>query len=66
MKTQLHPAEISDIIKTQIEKFAVASQARTEGTIVSVMDGIVRIYGLADVMQGEMIEFADQTLWYGT
>jgi len=35
----------------------VTSEARTEGTIVSVSDGIVRIHGLADVMYGEMIEF---------
>ncbi len=54
---QLNPSEISEIIKGRIEKLDVASQARNEGTIVSVSDGIVRIYGLADVMQGEMIEF---------
>lgn len=61
MKTQLNPAEISEVIKSQIEKFNVTSQARTEGTVVSVMDGIVRIYGLADVMQGEMIEFLPES-----
>ncbi len=54
---QLNPSEISEIIKGRIEKLDVASQARNEGTIVSVSDGIVRIYGLADVMYGEMIEF---------
>lgn len=54
---QLNPSEISEIIKQRIEKLDVSSQARNEGTIVSVSDGIVRIYGLADVMYGEMIEF---------
>ena len=54
---QLNPAEISEIIKQRIEKSDVTAQARNEGTVVSVSDGIVRIYGLADVMYGEMIEF---------
>ena len=54
---QLNPSEISEIIKQRIEKSDVSAQARNEGTIVSVSDGIVRIYGLADVMYGEMIEF---------
>ncbi|MFI2811107.1 MULTISPECIES: F0F1 ATP synthase subunit alpha [Microbulbifer] len=54
---QLNPSEISEIIKSRIESLDVDTQARTEGTIVSVSDGIVRIHGLADVMFGEMIEF---------
>ena len=54
---QLNPSEISEIIKQRIESLDVSAQARNEGTIVSVSDGIVRIYGLADVMYGEMIEF---------
>ncbi|HHP5476824.1 TPA: F0F1 ATP synthase subunit alpha [Aeromonas veronii] len=37
-------------------QFDVKSEARNEGTIVSVSDGIIRIHGLADAMQGEMIE----------
>lgn len=57
----LNPAEISELIKSQIENYKIATQARTEGTIVSIMDGIVRIHGLADVMQGEMIEFDSHT-----
>jgi len=56
---QLAPSEISDVIKQRIEKFNTAPEIRTEGTVVSVKDGIVRIYGLADVMLGEMLEFAD-------
>jgi len=54
---QLNPSEISDIIKKRIESLDVSTEARNEGTIVSVTDGIVRIHGLADVMYGEMIEF---------
>lgn len=54
---QLNPSEISEIIKGRIEKLDVSTQAKNEGTIVSVSDGIVRIHGLADVMYGEMIEF---------
>ncbi|RCU45424.1 MULTISPECIES: F0F1 ATP synthase subunit alpha [Corallincola] len=53
---QLNSNEISELIKKRIEKFDVASEARNEGTIVSVSDGIISINGLADVMLGEMIE----------
>ena len=58
---QLNPSEISDIIKKRIEKLDISSEAKNEGTILSVSDGIVRIHGLADVMYGEMIEFANGT-----
>jgi len=58
---QLNAAEISELIKQRIEGFEAVSEARTEGTVVSVKDGVVRIHGLADVMQGEMIEFANNT-----
>jgi F-type H+-transporting ATPase subunit alpha len=54
---QLNPTEISDLIKRRIEQFEAVSEARTEGTVVSLTDGIARIHGLADVMQGEMLEF---------
>ena len=54
---QLNPSEVSDIIKSRIEQLDVSSEARNEGSIVSVSDGIVRIHGLADVMYGEMIKF---------
>jgi len=54
---QLNPTEISELIKSRIEKFEAVSEARTEGTVVSLTDGIARIHGLADVMQGEMLEF---------
>ena len=53
---QLNSTEISELIKKRIAQFNVASDAQSTGTIVSVSDGIIRIHGLADVMQGEMIE----------
>ena len=53
---QLNSTEISELIKKRIEQFEVVSEARNEGTIVAVTDGIIRINGLADCMQGEMIE----------
>lgn len=61
MQQTLNPTEISDLIRKRVEQFEVSSQARTEGTVVSVSDGICRLHGLADVMQGEMIEFPGDT-----
>ena len=58
---QLNPTEISELIKKRIASYDAAAQARTEGTVVSLSDGIVRLHGLADVMQGEMIEFPGNT-----
>ena len=55
--TQLKASDISQIIESRIQNFDASAQVRTEGTIVSIKDGIVRIYGLSDVMFGEMIEF---------
>ncbi|MBK5206364.1 MAG: F0F1 ATP synthase subunit alpha, partial [Polaromonas sp.] len=65
---QLNPAEISELIKSRIEGLTVSADIRNQGTVVSVADGIVRIHGLSDVMQGEMLEFpatADGTPTYG-
>ncbi len=61
MQTTLNPSEISELIKDRIKDFKVQSEARTEGTVVSTSDGIVRIHGLADAMQGEMIELPGDT-----
>jgi len=58
---QLNPSEISEIIKKRIDQLDVSLEARNEGTVVSVTDGIIRIHGLADVMYGEMIEFEGGT-----
>jgi F-type H+-transporting ATPase subunit alpha len=57
----LNPSEISDLIKSRIEKLDLAASKRTEGSVVSVTDGICRVHGLADVMQGEMLEFPNNT-----
>ncbi len=61
MQTTLNPSEISELIKDRIKDFKVQSEARTEGTVVSISDGIVRVHGLADAMQGEMIELPGDT-----
>lgn len=61
MATQLNPSEISQLIKTRIEQFELDAEARNEGILIGVSDGIVRIHGLADVMQGEMIELPGET-----
>jgi F-type H+-transporting ATPase subunit alpha len=58
---QLSASEISNLIKQRIEGFKVATEARNEGTVVSLTDGIVRIHGLSDVMAGEMIEMPGNT-----
>ena len=65
---QLNPAEISELIKSRIEGLGASSDIRNQGTVVSVTDGIVRVHGLSDAMQGEMLEFtatADGTPSYG-
>ena len=54
---QLKPSEISDLIRQRLQGYEATAEARTEGTIVSLADGIARIYGLDNAMQGEMIEF---------
>ncbi|ALR07103.1 F0F1 ATP synthase subunit alpha [Xylella fastidiosa] len=61
MATTLNPSEISELIKTRIEQVKLSAESRNEGTVTSVSDGIVRIFGLADAMQGEMIELPNKT-----
>ena len=58
---QLNPSEISDLMKKRIEGLGVSADLRTQGTVVSVTDGICRVHGLSDVMQGEMLEFPNNT-----
>ena len=58
---QLNPAEISELIKSRIEGLAPSADIRNQGTVISVSDGICRIHGLSDVMQGEMLEFPNNT-----
>ncbi|MDH4165859.1 MAG: F0F1 ATP synthase subunit alpha [Gammaproteobacteria bacterium] len=54
-------SEISELIKARIQNFTAATEARSVGSVVSVTDGIVRIHGLQDAMQGEMLEFPKNT-----
>ena len=58
---QLSTSEISELIQSRIKNFSASSEAKTQGTVVSVTDGIVRIHGLSNVMSGEMIEFPGNT-----
>ncbi len=58
---QLNPSEISELIKNRITGLSASSDLRTQGTVVTVTDGICRIHGLSGVMQGEMLEFPKQT-----
>ena len=58
---QLNPSEISELIKSRIQNLDAGVTMRTQGTVVSVTDGICRIHGLSDVMQGEMLEFPRNT-----
>lgn len=58
---QLNPSEISELLKQRIEGVGLNTNLRTEGTVVSVTDGICRVHGLSDVMQGEMLEFPNNT-----
>ncbi len=58
---QLNPSEISDLIKQKIADFDAVTESRTEGSVVSVTDGICSIHGLSDAMSGEMLEFPDNT-----
>jgi F-type H+-transporting ATPase subunit alpha len=58
---QLNPSEISELIKSRIQGLGENTEVRNQGTVISVADGICRIHGLSDVMQGEMLEFPGNT-----
>ena len=58
---QLNPSEISELIRSKIQNLALPADVRTQGTVVTVTDGICRVHGLSDVMQGEMLEFPKNT-----
>ena len=47
---QLQPSEISDLIKSKIQNLDTHAEVRTQGTVVSVTDGICRVHGLSDAM----------------
>ena len=53
----IKPAEVSEILKQQLEGFKSQSELEEVGTVLQVGDGIARIYGLSNVESNEMIEF---------
>jgi F-type H+-transporting ATPase subunit alpha len=61
MQATLNPSEISDLIRKRVEELDISAETRNQGTVVSLSDGIARIYGLEEAMQGEMIEFPGNT-----
>src|SRR5690625_1503729 len=61
MQQTLNPTDNSTLIRTLVEQCEFTSHPHPEGTVVSVSDGICRLHGLADAMQGEMIEFPGDT-----
>ena len=58
---QLNPSEISELLKSRIAGLGTTADVRTQGTVVSVTDGICRVHGLSSAMQGEMLEFPGNT-----
>jgi F-type H+-transporting ATPase subunit alpha len=54
---KIQPAEISSILKREIQNFGVEAQVSEVGQVLSVGDGIARVYGLDNVQAGEMVEF---------
>jgi F-type H+-transporting ATPase subunit alpha len=58
----LRPDEISNIIGNKIDTYNPEIKSETIGTVIQVGDGIARIYGLDQVMAGELIEFEDKTI----
>jgi F-type H+-transporting ATPase subunit alpha len=57
----LNPSEISELLKSRIAGLNTTADLRTQGTVVSVTDGICRVHGLSSAMQGEMLEFPGNT-----
>jgi F-type H+-transporting ATPase subunit alpha len=58
----IRPDEISSIIRQQIEKYDTGVQVTNVGTVLQIGDGIARVYGLNQVMAGELLEFEDKTI----
>lgn len=54
---KIRPEEVSSIIKKEIENYKKSLEIKTSGSVLEVGDGIARIYGLSDVMSGELLEF---------
>ncbi len=54
----IRPAEISEILKAQIAGFDAEANVAEVGTVLTVGDGVARVYGLANVMSGELVEWS--------
>ena len=59
---KINPSEVTQVIKEQIANFGTESEVSEVGQVLSVGDGISRIYGLDNVQAGEMVEFSDGTM----
>ena len=59
---KLRPEEISSVIKEQIEKYSTKLDVADVGTVIQVADGIARVHGLDNAMQGELLEFPNEVL----
>ena len=53
----LRPEEISSVIKEQIERYSSQLDVSDVGTVIQVADGIARVHGLENAMQGELLQF---------
>ncbi len=56
---EINPSEVTKILKEQIKNFGDKAEISEVGQVLSVGDGIARIYGLDNVQAGEMVEFSD-------
>src|ERR1035441_9818696 len=59
MSQQLNPDEISSILKQQLANFTSKVETYEVGYVLNVGDGIARVYGLANIMAGELVEFSN-------
>ena len=53
----LRPAEVTSILKAEIENYQGETSLQSVGTVLSVGDGVARVYGLDDCMMNELLEF---------
>ena len=58
----IKPAEVSAILREQLSGFKTEAQLEEIGTVLQIGDGIARVYGLEQVMAGELLEFSDKTV----
>jgi F-type H+-transporting ATPase subunit alpha len=62
LSLKIRPEEVSKIIKTEIENYKTSLDIASIGTVVEVGDGIARVYGLQNAMQGELLEFPNNVM----